>query len=99
MRLQTFPTGYTVVGDLRAAQRQIGNAVPSALAERLALEIRRQFFRDERAPRNLTLLPVRRRPVPPPESIAIVPSEFLAYVGQHDAHPGTGKGAAALRRA
>jgi DNA (cytosine-5)-methyltransferase 1 len=36
-RLQTFPEGYVFDGDRRSAQRQIGNAVPCALAELLGL--------------------------------------------------------------
>ena len=92
-RLQTFPTDYVVLGSLRAAQKQIGNAVPSALAERLALEIRQQLLGDK-SPRklHLTLVPKRRRSVPPPDPIAEVPTEYRHLVGTHDAHPGTGKG-------
>ena len=58
-RLQTFPRGYEIQGDRRSAQRQVGNAVPSAIAELLGLEIRRQFF-GERVRRTLRLLPTRR---------------------------------------
>ena len=32
-RLQTFPAGYEIDGDLRTIQLQLGNAVPSALAK------------------------------------------------------------------
>lgn len=42
-RLQTFPSGYEIVGNRRSAHRQVGNAVPSAIGELLGLEIRRQF--------------------------------------------------------
>jgi DNA (cytosine-5)-methyltransferase 1 len=92
-RLQTFPKDYVVLGSLRAAQKQVGNAVPSALAERLALEIRQQLLGDKSA-RNfqVTLVPKRRCSVPPPDPVTEVPSEYRHLVGTHDAHPGTGKG-------
>jgi len=99
-RLQTFPLEYEVLGSLRAAQKQIGNAVPSALAELLGLEIKRQFLGDKstaRAP--LTLLPQRRANTPPPEQVASVPAKYRKLAGDHEAHPGTGKGYGAARRA
>ena len=34
----------------------------------------------------------------PPEPLAPVPEQYLALVGEHDAHPGTGKGRAARAR-
>ncbi len=93
-RLQTFPDGYQVVGDLRAAQRQVGNAVPSALAEVLALAIRRQILGD-RVERTPGLIPTLRRPIPEAEEPAAVPKRYLKLVGDHDPHPGNGKGYAA----
>jgi DNA (cytosine-5)-methyltransferase 1 len=100
LRLQTFPPGYRIVGNLRSAQRQLGNAVPSALAERLALEIRRQLLgeADVRSDR-LTLLPQWREDVPPAEPVTAVPRKYHSMVGVHQAHPGTGKGPGALARA
>jgi DNA (cytosine-5)-methyltransferase 1 len=38
--LQTFPEGYPFVGDLEARYRQVGNAVPPALAAAVARSIR-----------------------------------------------------------
>ncbi|MHA4875379.1 DNA cytosine methyltransferase, partial [Enterococcus faecium] len=35
-RLQTFPDDFTVLGSVVDAQKQLGNAVPSLLAEVLA---------------------------------------------------------------
>jgi DNA (cytosine-5)-methyltransferase 1 len=99
LRLQTFPRGYQIVGNLRSAQRQIGNAVPSALAERLALAIRHQLLEDyESDPNLVTLLPSRRAAVPSPEPIAAVPRKYHALAGIHEPHPGTGLGYAAQRR-
>lgn len=56
-RLQTFPDKYHIVGSLRSAQKQLGNAVPAALTEVLGLEIRKQLFGDG----------IRRRPQLVPE--------------------------------
>lgn len=96
-RLQTLPDDYAVAGGLQAVQRQLGNAVPSALAEVLARAIRRQAFGDEIAP-EATLLPPRRRPIPEPEPTEPVSPRYLRLVGDHEPHPGTGRGYAAERR-
>ncbi len=96
-RLQTFPDGYKVVGAMSDVQRQIGNAVPSLLGELLGREIRRQLLGQRVSP-HLTLLPPRRGPSPPPEPVHAVPFKYLRLVGEHDAHPGTGRGYGALRR-
>lgn len=91
-RLQTFPRGYRISGGRRAAQRQLGNAVPSALAEFLGLEIRRQLLGDSSTPTRVSLLLRRRTTRPSPERIRPVPKKFMALVGRHRPHPGTGKG-------
>jgi DNA (cytosine-5)-methyltransferase 1 len=89
-----------VVGSPRSAQRQLGNAVPSALAERLGLEIRRQLLGDARIGSDrLVLLPARRPGAPPPETVTKVPTKYRSLVGAHEAHPGTGLGYAASIRA
>jgi DNA (cytosine-5)-methyltransferase 1 len=99
-RLQTFPDNYVVGGTLRAAQRQIGNAVPSALAEILALEIERQFFaRNGMRSTEPTLVPAYRPGMPNPEPVSKVPREYQSLAGRHDPHPGTGLGYRALARA
>lgn len=99
LRLQTFPSDYRIVGNRRSAQRQLGNAVPSAVSERLALEIRRQLLGDGHIRSDrLTLLPERREDVPPPEKVAAVPRKYHSMVGDHTAHPGTGRGPGALAR-
>ena len=97
-RLQTFPEGYSIKGSRSSAQRQLGNAVPAALAEMLGLEIRRQFFGEDIPVRLPTLLPGRRGPAPPPERVCTVPSKYLSLIGNHEAHPGTGKGYGAKAR-
>lgn len=91
-RLQTFPEDVTIMGSRNSIQRQLGNAVPSLLAEVLAREIRVQLLGDGRPRRPPRLMPPRRTPVPPPEPVADVPEQFMHLVGAHRAHPGTGKG-------
>ncbi len=96
-RLQTFPDDVVVVGDMRAVQRQLGNAVPSLLAEVLGREIRTQLLGLGRPRKSLQLLPPVRSPVPPPEPVTRVPRGYLYRVGAHSAHPGTGKGHRAIQ--
>ena len=91
-RLQTFPSDAVITGNRGDVQRQIGNAVPSLLAEVLAREIRRQFF-DAEPDRNLPTLRIKRRQhCPSPEPLAAVPAKYLGLAGTHVAHPGTGRG-------
>jgi DNA (cytosine-5)-methyltransferase 1 len=97
-RLQTFPDDVTVLGTNSEAQRQLGNAVPSLLAEVLARSIARQLLEVRRhgeSPR----LSLSSAPTPPsPEPILPVPAKFLRLRGEHEAHPGTGKGYRAIER-
>jgi DNA (cytosine-5)-methyltransferase 1 len=91
-RLQTFPDNVRVSGNRASVQRQIGNAVPSLLAEVLAREIKVQLLGHTRLNEPLHLLPPDRSPTPPPEPICDVPAEYMKLAGDHRAHPGTGKG-------
>mgnify|MGYP001954559476 CR=1 FL=1 len=75
-RLQTFPDDYVVTGGITAIQRQLGNAVPSALAELLGLEIRRQFWGHPVTSETLTLIPPKRDDCPVPEPVAPIPEEY-----------------------
>jgi DNA (cytosine-5)-methyltransferase 1 len=95
--LQTFPVGYLFYGDRRSVQRQIGNAVPSAIGELLGIEIRRQFF-GERPHRDLTLIPSHRRDCPPAERRRKVPSKYFDLRKKYKEHPGPGLGPGARRR-
>lgn len=97
-RLQTFPDGLSVDCGRTEMQRMLGNAVPSLIAEVLAREIRRQLL-DSPIKEPLSLLPPRREHVPPPAKVMPVPRKYHQYIGVHAAHPGTGKGRAAKRRA
>ena len=96
-RIQTFPDGYRIAGDRRAAHKQIGNAVPCALAEMLGKEIRRQLLGD-RVKASLILLPSRRGKIPPPELRRRVASQYLPLRRRRREHPGTGRGPGALKR-
>lgn len=96
-RLQTFPEGYEIVGNRVSYQRQLGNAVPSVLAEILGLEIKKMLGLRVRS-KALKLLPPRRLPIPPPERVKSVPEKYRHLEGEHAAHPGTGKGYGALAR-
>jgi DNA (cytosine-5)-methyltransferase 1 len=91
-RLQTFPKNVVIHGARGDLQRQVGNAVPSLLAEILAREIRTQFFGGSRSRGNPKLLPPRSHFVPPQESCAPVPQKYLGLIGKHAPHPGTGRG-------
>jgi DNA (cytosine-5)-methyltransferase 1 len=96
-RLQTFPDDYHINGGITAAQRQLGNAVPAALAEVVARKMRRCLLGDE-VDLEPTLIPTRREPVPEPEPVGPLHAKYLDLVGKHEAHPGTGQGYAARRR-
>lgn len=96
-RLQTFPDDVQVLGSPMVTQKQLGNAVPSLLAEVIGREIRRQLFK-ERVPRSLKLA-VQPASVPAAATgPKAVPAQYMALRGQHAAHPGTGLGPAAQRR-
>lgn len=98
-RLQTFPDGLTFDCGRTDAQRMLGNAVPSLVAEVLGVEIRRQLLSKPRSAKQLKLLPTRL-PLPKArERLAPVPSLYHELLGDHADHPGEGKGAHAVRRA
>ena len=91
-RLQTFPDNVRITGNRAAVQKQVGNAVPSLLAEVVAREVRAQLLDGKRPRGTPKLLPPDRSPAPPPELVAKVPKKFHKLIGAHEAHPGTGKG-------
>lgn len=97
-RLQTFPRDVRVCGGDRAVRRQLGNAVPSLLAEVIAREIRVQLLHHEPIESLPSLLSNARADRPPPEPPAEVAEEYLLLVDSDDAHPGTGLGRGALAR-
>lgn len=99
-RLQTFPDDVEIVGNISDAQKQLGNAVPSLLAEVMARAIAAQLLNRATSgdPPSLALR-VASVATPPPHGPVPVPKRFLALRGQHQAHPGTGKGTRASVRA
>jgi len=98
MAIQTFPKEIRIVGSRQSVQRQIGNAVPSLLAEVLAREVSTQLF--SKKPAGKPKLRVKaNKPTPPPEKVQEVPQKYLHLVGDHEDHPGEGKGNGALKRA
>lgn len=91
-RLQTVPDDFVVTGSVTDAQRQLGNAVPSLLAEVLAHAIARQLL-GARIDQDSPALALPSAPAAPaPEPVAKVPRAYFQLRGEHDAHPGTGKG-------
>ncbi len=96
-RIQTFPDGLSFSCGRTEVQRMLGNAVPSLLAEVLALEIRRQLLGSP-LDRGPLLMPPRREPVPPPQPLLTVPQKYHDMIGDHADHPGTSAEAKARRR-
>jgi DNA (cytosine-5)-methyltransferase 1 len=97
-RLQTFPDDVRILGSIASVQKQVGNAVPSLLAEVLAREIATQLLHRPRQKKPSGLLPPCRDPFPRPERRRPVPKEYFPLQGDYEAHPGTGKGFGAQRR-
>ncbi len=98
-RLQTFPDGLRYGAGRGGIQRLVGNAVPSALAEAIAREVRAQLLqRPLEAAGTLSLIPPAREAPPGPERVAPVPSKYSTLTGLHADHPGTGKGRRAATR-
>jgi DNA (cytosine-5)-methyltransferase 1 len=91
-RLMTFPEDYRISGGRGSVQSQLGNAVPSLIAEILGREIASQFFGIKNNSKPLKLEVPLRTPVPDPEKVQPVPKKYLHLVGDHAPHPGTGKG-------
>ena len=96
--LQTFPKDYRIVGGVLQAHKQLGNAVPSALAEILDLEIRKQLLGESDLEVKPTLIPANSTDTPAPEITLQIPDKYLDLIGDHDDHPGKGLGPGAARR-
>lgn len=98
-RLQTIPDNYVIRGNRASSQRQIGNAVPCAIAELIGLELRSQLLGEPAISRELTLLPGHHGlECPPSERRRPVPAEYLSLRGKHRPHPGAGRGPGARTR-
>jgi len=91
-RLQTFPDGLRFDCGRGDVQKMLGNAVPSLLAEVLALEIRRQLLGGRCSSQRPKLLRPSRGSAPRPERRRPVPPRYRRLEGNHADHPGTGLG-------
>ena len=91
--IQTFPADYDVLGTRTEAHKQIGNAVPSALAELVGLKMRARFFGESEFETAIaSLIPPKSKKRPKPTPTTPVLPKYLEFSGSHSAHPGTGKG-------
>lgn len=97
-RIQTFPDDVLIQGGRTSVQKQVGNAVPSLLAEVLGRNIRSQLLGMKPLRSPLKLMPPRRVPVPQPEPFTDVPKKFRQLEGVYSPHPGTGKGTRAAQK-
>lgn len=97
-RIQTFPDWFSFEGTTyREATRQLGNAVPPALAEVVARSLASQYFgRNHNEPFVYQIQknerPTRRHPT------RRVPEKYLLVGDPLAPHPGTGKGPGARSR-
>lgn len=98
-RLQAMPDGIKFDCGRSDVQRMLGNAVPSLLAEVLAREISVQLLGIPVSRRTPKLISPNRGQAPPPERLRPVPKRYLALVGDHSDHPGTGQGFGSLESA
>jgi DNA (cytosine-5)-methyltransferase 1 len=96
-RIQTVPDDYEIVGSRGDAQRQLGNAVPSLLAEVIGREIRRQLL-GQRVAIQPRLAVGRRGPAPARERLRPMAAQYGQYIGDHSPHPGTGMGYGVAQR-
>jgi DNA (cytosine-5)-methyltransferase 1 len=97
-RIQTFPDNVRITGSYLDAHRQVGNAVPSLLAEVIGRAIRKQYFGCRQQCDIPNLLPPLRENCPRPSVIKSVPKSFLKLRCSETPHPGTGMGHGALAR-
>ncbi|MEW4456978.1 DNA cytosine methyltransferase [Roseibium algicola] len=97
-RLQTFPDDVVLQGSRGDIQRMVGNAVPSLLSEVMGWEIRSQLLDGRTRPNQFKLEPPFRKCCPPENAIAPLPKKFAQLIGEHEPHPGEGRGYAAERR-
>jgi len=77
-RIQTFPDDVEVLGGVSEVQKQIGNAVPSAITEMLGLEIQRQFFNEKISSEKLSLVPKKAPAKVTPTKLYPVKAEYLS---------------------
>jgi DNA (cytosine-5)-methyltransferase 1 len=67
------------------------------LAEVLARAMRNQLL-GEQTSLSPTLIPSAKRPIPAAEPVRPVAKKYHSLAGNHEAHPGTGRGYSAKQR-
>lgn len=97
LRLQAFPSSWKVAGNFREQMRQVGNATPPLLAEIYGRALLQHLYRYEYNDKP-SLLIERRASVPAPRVPAPVPPKYLHLEGDHDPHPGQGKGPQPIKK-
>lgn len=95
--LQSFPADWRVEGNRREQIRQIGNATPPALAERVGRRLTEAL--GATAPMAPTLGHQRTGGLPSVSQWLPVPQMYLDLLGDHPAHPGAGLGPSPRRPA
>ncbi|WP_081285068.1 DNA cytosine methyltransferase [Mycobacterium intracellulare] len=104
LRLQGFPDGWQLSGNLRQQIKQVGNATPPPVAEAIGREIIAQLrlgdagARHDLAATSPRLAIARRDDCPEPSPPSCIPPSHAANVGRYPAHPGTGLGPAPRAR-
>ena len=88
--IQTFPVDYRFSGNRASRQRQIGNAVPPLLAEVVGRQLVKAL--GKKPPSQMSFLPARTAVASPVVSLKPVGPQYLRLKGDHQAHPGAGKG-------
>lgn len=92
LRLQSFPADWVVEGDYREQVHQVGNATPPLLAEVIGRAIATQAFGISFRGKRLQYRIARRDSLPRATKATGVPEEYVSLEGDHEDHPGNGKG-------
>lgn len=79
--LQTFPKDIQFFGSRASVQKQIGNAVPSLMAEIIARAIGNQFFGLPLGTFKLAVAP--KRPIPPASPVLPVPEKYMSLLKEN----------------
>jgi DNA (cytosine-5)-methyltransferase 1 len=88
--LQTFPRSYKFCGSRPSRQKQIGNAVPPLLAEKIARKIIGHLGGE--SGRAVRFALPKAKGLPKVAGVIRVPREYRKHIGTHAEHPGTGRG-------
>jgi DNA (cytosine-5)-methyltransferase 1 len=98
LRLQSFPSDWSVAGSHRDQIRQIGNATPPLLGEVMGREILHQLLGRPTMKRDPSLnIPHSPYAPPPPRPTEELPPGYLAMAGPRAPHPGIGLGPASRK--